>query len=130
MSAIENNLMSSKSIGLRSYVRLLEAVVKVLYDHVTRCLNALSAGLRLVKIPFHINRRPSPSSSPCQGEADASAPGGGLLEQSPGDFEEIKKIIDSYSSDPRESKNDTEESPVITNGIVAADRPSIPGLWT
>ena len=63
-----------------------------------------------------MNRRPSPSSSPCQGEADASAPGEVLLEQSPDDFGETKKIIDSYSSDTWESKHDAEESPLITNG--------------
>ena len=49
MRAIENNLFSFKDIGLRSYVQLLEAVVKVLSHHVTRRLNALSAGLRPVE---------------------------------------------------------------------------------
>jgi hypothetical protein len=49
MRAIENSLISLKDIGLRSYVQLLEAVVKTLSYHFTRCFNALSAGLRPVE---------------------------------------------------------------------------------
>jgi hypothetical protein len=35
-----------KGIGLRSNVQLLEAPVKIVFDHVTRRFNALSAGLK------------------------------------------------------------------------------------
>ena len=72
-----------------------EHFLKAFWDLRLDCYQAANTVLEGRKIPFDINRGPSASSSPCQGEADASAPGEGLLEQSPGDFEEIKKIIDA-----------------------------------
>jgi hypothetical protein len=49
MCALENSLMSSKGIGLKSYVQLLEASVKALSHVVIQFLSALSAGLRPVE---------------------------------------------------------------------------------
>ena len=59
------------------------------------CYQGANTVLEGRKILFDINRRSSPSSSPCQGEADTSAPGEGLLEQSRDGFGETKKIIDA-----------------------------------
>jgi hypothetical protein len=75
--------------------------LKAFWDLRLDCYQAANAVLEGRKIPFDINRGPSPSSSPCQGEADASASGEGLLEQSPGDLGEIKKIIDATCGDRR-----------------------------
>ena len=49
MCAIENSLISSKGIGLRSYVQLLNAVVKARTDDVTQYLNELFGELRPVE---------------------------------------------------------------------------------
>ncbi len=49
MCAIENSLMSSKGIGLRSHMLLLKVAVKVRAHDVIQCLNALSFGLRPVE---------------------------------------------------------------------------------
>jgi hypothetical protein len=49
MYAIENSLMSSKGIGLRSHMLLLKASVKALSHVIIQCLNALSFGLRPVE---------------------------------------------------------------------------------